>query len=155
MKIVIGADISGYDLKVALMKYLDEKGIEYKDVGTPDPDRPDEYYDVAPAAAELIQSGEYDLGVLLCGTGMGMSQIANSYKGIRAACVESVYAAKMSRAINDSNVLCMGGFIVAPMMGVEMLDVFLTTHITEGLDSFHDFLLDARQRIKDLEDRIY
>jgi ribose 5-phosphate isomerase B len=155
MKIAIGADISGYDLKVALIKHLEDKGIEYKDFGTPDPDHPDEYYDVVPAAIPFIQSGEYDYGVLLCGTGMGMSQIANSYKGIRAACVESVYAAKMSRAINDSNVLCMGGFIVAPVMGVEMLDAFLTTQITEGLDSFHDFLLDARQRIKDLEDILY
>jgi ribose 5-phosphate isomerase B len=155
MKIAIGADISGYDLKAALIKHLDDKGIDYKDFGTPDPDHPDEYYDVVPAVAPLIQSGEYDYGVLLCGTGMGMSQIANSYKGIRAACVESVYAAKMSRAINDSNVLCMGGFIVAPTMGVEMLDVFLNTQITEGLDAFHDFLLNARERIKGLEDDIY
>jgi ribose 5-phosphate isomerase B len=155
MKIAIGADPSGYDLKVALVRYLEEKGIEYKDFGTPDPDHPDQYYDVVPVVAPLIQSGAYDRGVLLCGTGMGMAQVANSYRGIRAACVESVYAARMARAINDSNILCMGGFIVAPRMGVDMLDAFLNTQITEGLDAFHDFLLDAQVRIKDLEDRIY
>jgi ribose 5-phosphate isomerase B len=155
MKIAIGSDISGYDLKVALIQYFKEKGIAYKDFGTPDPDHTDEYYDVASAVSPLIQSGEYDYGVLLCGTGMGMAQVANSYKGIRAACVESVFAAKMCRAINDSNILCMGGFIVAPMMGVEMLDIFLNTQITEGLDAFHDFLLTAQIRIKDLEAHIY
>ncbi|MDR2164026.1 MAG: RpiB/LacA/LacB family sugar-phosphate isomerase [Clostridiales Family XIII bacterium] len=155
MKIAIGSDVSGYSLKTALIGHLEEKGIEYKDFGTPNLDSPDEYYDVVPAVVPLIQSGEYDYGVLLCGTGMGMSQVANSYKGIRAACVESVYAAKMCRAINDSNILCMGGFIVAPEMGKEMLDVFLSTQLTEGLDSFHDFLLDAQLQIKDLEARIY
>lgn len=151
MKIAIGADASGFELKEAVREHLTEKGIDVVDYSP----APREYYDIVPEVAPAVQQGAVDYAILCCGTGMGMAQIANSYKGIRAAVVESVFAARMCRAINNSNVLAMGGFIVAPFMANDMVDAFLSTNITDGLDSFHDFLLDAQKKIKALEDRIY
>lgn len=155
MRIAIGADISGFDLKEAVKKHLDEIGIEYDDFGTISADKPIEYYDIAPFVAEGVQVGKYPYAILFCGTGMGMAQIANSYKGVRAAVCESVLSAKMCRAINDSNILTMGGFFIAPYLANQMVDAFLTTSITEGMDDFHDFLLDAQLKIKQLEKKIY
>lgn len=151
MKIAIGADGSGFDLKEAIRKHLEEKKIEYTDYAK----EAREYYDIVPEVIPAVQNGEYDYAILCCGTGMGMAQMSNSYKGIRAAVVESVFAAKMSRAINNSNVLAMGGFMIAPFMASEIVDVFLSTQITDGLDDFHDFLLDAQQKIKAAEEKIY
>ena len=114
------------------------------------------FFKVAPEAAEVIRSGAAQGGILLCGTGMGMSQAANKFQGIRAACVESVYAARMCRAINDSNVLCMGGWIVAPEMGLEMVDAFLDTGHTQGLEPWRqDFLKKAKDAFDQLEKGIY
>lgn len=152
MKIAIGADISGFELKEVIRKYLEEKGIEYKDFGTKDAEHPVEYYEVVPVVAPLVQSGAYDRALLFCGTGMGMAQIANSYKGIRAAVCENLYSARLSRAINNSNILTMGGFLVAPNLGIQMTEEFLSTEITEGMGDFHDFLLEAQEIIQELED---
>jgi len=155
MKIAIGADISGFALKEAVRVHLEEKGIEYMDFGTKSTDAPVDYFKVAPEVCRGVQKGKFTYGLLFCGTGMGMAQIANSFKGIRAAGCESVYAAKMARAINDSNILTAGGFIVAPKMGCEMVDVFLNTKLTQDMDEFHDFLIYAQEEIKKLEDVIY
>jgi len=155
MKIVIGADFAGFALKEAVIEYLDSKSINYEDLGTKSADAPVDYYDIVPEVCKGIQNNEYAYGLLFCGTGMGMAQIANSYKGIRAAVCESVYSAKMSRAINDSNILSMGGFIVGPQMGCEMVNVFLNTKLTQDLDQFHDFLIAAQEEIKKLEEVIY
>jgi ribose 5-phosphate isomerase B len=155
IKLAIGADISGFDLKEAVRGFLDSLGIEYVDFGTKNAEEPVDYYDIVPGVVKAIQNGEFCFGILFCGSGMGMAQIANSYKGIRAAVCESVYASKMCRAINDSNILCMGGFIVGPQMGCEMTKVFLNTKITEDLDEYHDFLLNAQEEIKKLEEVIY
>lgn len=151
MKIAIGADGSGFDLKEEVRKHLEEKGIKYTDFSP----AAREYYDIVPEVAPKLQNKEYDYAFLFCGTGMGMAQMANSYKGIRAAVVESVFAARMARAINDSNVLTMGGFIVAPFMAKEMVDVFLETKLTDGLDNIHDFLIDAQEKIRKVEEEIY
>ena len=129
MKIAIGADGSGFELKEAIRKHLEELNIEYVDYAK----EAREYYDIVPEVAPAVQSGECDYAILCCGTGMGMAQMANSYKGIRAAVVESTFAA----------------------MACEMVDVFLNTQITEGLDDFHDFLLDAQEKIKAVEEKIY
>ena len=151
MRIAVAADASGFELKEAIRAHLEEKNIEVIDYA----EAAREYYDVVPEVAPAVQSGEVDYAILCCGTGMGMAQMANSYKGIRAAVVESVFAAKMCRAINNSNILTMGGFIVAPFMACEMVDTFLETQITDGLDDFHDFLLDAQEKIKAIEEKIY
>jgi len=156
MKIVIGSDKSGYSLKEAIKAYLKENNYEFIEIGTTNPDVGVPFFKVAPEAAQLIQDGKADRGILICGTGMGMSQVANKYKGIRAACVESVYAARMCRAINDSNVLCMGGWIIAEIMGIEMTKAFLETEFTQGLEEWRqEFLKNAKKEFAALEDSIY
>ena len=88
MKLAIGADGSGFELKEAIRTHLEEKGIEYVDYAK----EPQEYYEIVPKVALAIQNKECEYAILCCGTGMGMAQMANSYKGIRAAVVESVFA---------------------------------------------------------------
>ena len=94
-----------------------------------------------------MQRKEADRAILFCGTGMGMSIVANRYKGCTAAVVESVFAAKMCRAINNANVLCMGQMIWGEFMAKEAVDVFLKTKFTEGLEGFADFLHSACSRV--------
>lgn len=156
MKLVIGSDKSGFALKESIKKYLLEQGMEFEEVGTVNPEIGVPFYAVAPQAAKLVQAGRADRGILICGTGMGMSQVANKYKGIRAACVESVYAAKLARAVNDSNILCMGGWFIAPELGLEMVKTFLATKHTQDLEEWRQkFLIDAKEKFQNLEDEIY
>ena len=104
----------------------------------------------------MIQDGSADLGILICGTGMGMSQVANKFKGVRAACVESAYAAKMCRVINDSNILCMGGWMIAPTLGIAMVDEFLGAEFTVGVEEWRkEWLKNAKAEFGKLEEEIY
>lgn len=156
MKVVIGSDKSGFVLKEAVKAYLKEQQYDFFEIGTTDPRSPVPFFEVAPQAAELIQAGEADKGILICGTGMGMAQVANKYRSIRAACVESVYAARMCRAINDSNMLCMGGWLIGAEMGIEMSKVFLETEFTQGLEEWRQkHLENAKKQFAALEGRIY
>jgi len=142
MNIVIAADPFAVDLKDAVKEHLEKKGYSVQDVGAmKDKEMP--YYDAAPAAAVLLQNGKAERGILFCGTGAGMSIVANKFKGVQAVCVESVFSAKMARAINDANVITMGAMIVAPWMAKAMVDAWLDTKHTEGLEEFADFLKDA------------
>ncbi len=147
-KIVIGADPFAVDLKDDIAQYLTELGIEYVDVGTIHEEKDRPYYDVAKEAAQTIQAGEAQRGILFCGTGMGMSVVANKFQGITACVVESVYAAHMCRAINNSNVLTMGAMFIAPWKARKMVDAWLNTTHTQGLDEFAGFL---RQAVKEVE----
>jgi len=154
--LAIGSDKSGYPLKEAIKGYLLEQKIDYIEIGTMDINKPVPFYKVAPEAAALLRNDNVDRAILICGTGMGMSQVANKFKGIRAACVESVFAAKLCRAVNDSNVLCMGGWITAAEMGVEMVKEFLSTGFTEGLEEWRkDFLRSAKEEVRMIEVGIY
>lgn len=156
MKIVIGSDKSGFALKEHIKEYLAARGAEVVEVGTVDVESPVPFYRVAPEASKLVADGTADRGILICGTGMGMSQVANKYRGIRAACVESTYCARMSRAINDSNVLCMGGWVIAPELAVDIVNTFLDTEHTEGLEPWRQtFLKGALEEFKRLESSIY
>lgn len=156
MKIIIGSDKSGFKLKNAVKEYLDSIKVEYIEVGTLNEDEPVPFYKVAPQVAEKVAAGEADLGILICGTGMGMSQVANKFKGIRAACVEDIYSARMSRAINDSNILCMGGWIIAPELGIDIVRTFLGTKHTEGLEPWRgEFLKNALIEFKELEKNVF
>jgi len=150
MNIVIAADPFALELKDAVKKYLKEQGHTLIDVGA-DGDREVPYYDAAAAACTLIQAGKAERGVLFCGTGMGMSIVANKFKGVIASCVESVFAARMARVINDSNVLTMGAMIVAGWMANEMVDAWMNAKHTEGLDQFADFLREAVQKVSELD----
>ncbi len=154
-KIVIGADSAGYALKEAVKEFLKSLAVEFEDVGACSAEDGKPYYQTACLAAEGIQSGKYEKALLFCGTGMGMSIVANKHKGICAACVESVYAATKCRAINNANVLCMGGFIVGKDMGIQMVSAFLNTDFTEGMSQdLHDFLHAAYNDIQKMEDKL-
>ncbi len=155
-KIIIGSDKSGYSLKETVKAHLIEQGYEVTDCGTTDIEKPLPYYETAVALAQKVQSGDFEKGILVCGTGMGMSVVANKFKGVYAAICESTYAAEKSRAINDANVLTMGGWITADIMGCEITDKFLSTEFTQGLEEWRqEFLINARAKIKEIENTIY
>ena len=151
MNIVISADPFAVDLKDAVVEHLTDKGYRVMDVGATK-DNELAYYDGAPAAAKLLQSGKADRAILFCGTGAGMAIVANKFKGVNAVCVESVFAARMARVVNDANTLTMGAMIVAPWMAKEMVDTWLETKHTQGLEQFADFLKDAVQKVDALND---
>lgn len=136
MKLAIGSDKSGFRAKEAVKSYLIEAGVEFDDLGTLEEDKALPYYAVASRVAPKVQSGEYDRAVLLCGTGAGMSVVANKYRGVYAVACEGVYSAVKARAINNANVLCMGGWIVGPEMAVDMVKAFLATEWLEGLEDW-------------------
>lgn len=156
MKIVIGSDKSGFFLKETIKNYFLTESIGFIEVGTTNFENGVPFFKTAPEAIPYIYSGEAEKAILICGTGMGMAQVANKYKGIRAACCESTYAAKMCRAINDSNVLCMGGWVIGPEMGLEMVKLFLNTEFTQDLEDWRkDFLKNAKKEFSALEESIY
>jgi len=132
MNITIGADHAGFDLKEVCKAHLLQSG-EHRvtDVGVFSRDSAD-YPRIAKEVAGAVGRGEYDRGVLICGTGIGMSITANRFKRVRAALCQDVYSAKMSRLHNDANVLAMGGRIVGPGIALEILDVFLKTEFEGG-----------------------
>lgn len=132
MKIIIGSDKSGFSLKEAIKTYLTAKGHEVADKGTQDINNFMPYFKVAPIIARALQKGEYDKGILICGTGAGMCIVANKFKGVYAVCSEGSYSAKMSGVINKANVLTFGGWIVAPEMAFNMLDNWLNAVFAEG-----------------------
>ena len=125
MKVVIGSDKSGFTLKEAVKAHLTEKGFEVEDCGTQDLDHVKPFFVTAAALAPKIQNGEFEKGILVCGTGAGMAIVANKYKGVYAMPCTDIYDARMCRAINDANVMTMGGWKLAPEVGCEMADVFL------------------------------
>ena len=130
MKIVVGSDHGGYDLKEALRRRLEEEGHEVQDVGCHG--EPVDYPDIAKAACDKIVSGECQLGILICGTGIGISMAANKVKGIRAACCSDCFSAKYTRLHNDANVLCFGGRVVGPGLACMMVDEFLNAQFEGG-----------------------
>ena len=156
MKLAIGSDKSGFNLKESIKAYLAEQNIEVDDLGTTDLDHVKPYYEVASTIAPLVQNGTYDKAILICGTGAGVSVVANKFKGVYAVACESLYAAKMCRAINDANIMCMGGWIVAPEMGIEMTKAFLGTDFLQDLEEWRQaFLTNAKCEVRGVEDKIY
>lgn len=130
-KIIIGCDHGGLELKNEIIKYLNAKSIETYDVGTYTTDSCN-YPDYAKALCEKIQSGEFERGILVCGTGIGMSIAANKHNGIRAACCSDTFSARMTRMHNDSNVLCLGGRVVGVGLALDMVDLFVETEFEGG-----------------------
>lgn len=147
MKVIIAADPFALTLKKAVAEYLKEKGHDVIDLGsTTEKEIP--YFDCAPVACQALQAGKADRAILMCGTGMGMSIVANRFKGVTAAVVESVFAAKMCRAINNANALCLGSMIWGDWMAKEAVEAFLTTNLADGLPQFADFLKDANKKVE-------
>ena len=131
MKIAMGSDHGGYLLKEELKKHLEEKGIEFKDFGT-DSAASCDYPVYAEKVCRAIQSGECEKGILICGTGIGMSMCANKCKGIRAALCGDHFSAEFTRKHNDANVLCMGARTIGPGVALQLADIFLTTEFEGG-----------------------
>ena len=128
--IVIGCDHAAVSLKKAIMAHLDEQGIAYMDMGTDG--EPCDYPDMAEALCAKITSGEAERGILLCGSGIGMSMAANKIPGIRAAVCSDCFSARYTRLHNDANVLCMGERVIGQGLAVELVDIFLHTDFEGG-----------------------
>ena len=130
-KIAIAADHAGYDLKCTLKQRLVEQGFDIVDLGT-DNTKPVDYPDFAGILAQAVSAGRTTRGVLLCGSGIGMSIAANRFAGVRAALVHDEEAARQARQHNDANVLVMGARKIKPSVAEDCLDVFLTTPFEGG-----------------------
>jgi ribose 5-phosphate isomerase B len=126
MRILLGSDHGGLRLKQEIKDLLDEMGIHYSDVGC-DCATSVDYPDYARPVAEKVASGEYDLGILICGTGIGMSIAANKVKGIRCAVVSDEFSARMSREHNNANILALGERVVGPDLARSIVRVWLTS----------------------------
>ncbi len=131
MKVVIASDHAGYELKEQIKAVLEEKGCTVIDVGTESPSSVD-YPDFGIKAATLVGRGEADRGVLLCGTGIGMSVIANKVKGVRAALISDLYSAIQSRKHLDANILVLGGRVIGKDLAAEITRVWLDTNFEGG-----------------------
>lgn len=137
-KILIGNDHGGYSLKVIVMKYLEEKGYEMIDVGSHSEEIV-RYPYYASIVSRGILSGQASCGILICSTGIGMSIIANKFKGIRAALCHSSYVAKMTSAHNNSNILCLGGRCIGFLEAIDIVENWLNTKYEGGR---HDISLE-------------
>ncbi|MBN2031720.1 MAG: ribose 5-phosphate isomerase B [Deltaproteobacteria bacterium] len=132
MKVIIGSDHAGFALKEACKAYMDGKGIyPVKDIGVFSRESFD-YPKIAHQAAQAVSRGEYGRGVLICGSGIGMSMVANRYRGVRAALCHNIYSARLSRLHNDANILTMGERVLGEGFALEILEVFLTTEFEGG-----------------------
>lgn len=151
-KIIVGADRSGRPLKDAVVEHLKSIGYDVKDVGMVSEENFKAYYDVAPILAEAISKGEYEKGLLFCGTGAGMNIIANKYKGVYAVVSEGSYTARMSSIINSANVLTMGGWVVASEQACDMVDRWLNTKFLETFEHKSEFLCGALDKVKGIEE---
>jgi len=129
MKIAIAADHGGYEMKEHVKKIIEDLGISYEDLGTDSVESVD-YPDYALPVAKKVVSGEVDKGILICGTGIGMSIAANKVAGIRAALVHDCYSARVTREHNDSNILCMGGRIIGLNLAEEIVRIWLHGEFT-------------------------
>ena len=134
MKIAIGCDHGGIVLKPAIVKYLSDKNIEVVDFGTFDTASVD-YPDYALAVAESVASGNCEKGILLCGTGIGISIAANKVKGIRAAVCHDLFTAGACSAHNNANIIALGGRVISPEFAVELVDKWLNTPFEGGRHS--------------------
>ena len=129
--VAIGCDHGGYELKNQIVEHLMKNEINFADFGTFDASSVD-YPEIALKVTSAITSGNAKLGILVCGTGIGMSMAANKVKGIRAAACSETFSAKFTRMHNDANVLCLGGRVIGPGVACEMVDLFLNTEYEAG-----------------------
>ena len=127
----MGSDHGGYGLKQEIIGYLEEKGIEYKDYGCYD-ESPCDYPVFGKKAAQAVVSGECEKGILICGTGIGISIAANKIKGVRAALCHDVFSAKATREHNDANMLAMGARVVGTGLALMIVDTFLNTEFSNA-----------------------
>jgi ribose 5-phosphate isomerase B len=155
-KVLMGADPWGFELKNSVKEHLEKKGYEIIDIGMHSKDDEVDYYVVGATAAKKIQNGEVEKAILFCGTGMGVSIVANKFKGISASVIESEFAAKMCKAVNNSNILTMGGMFLSEYKAKLAADMWLETKHTEGFEpEMADFLKTSLKEIKKIEDEVF
>ncbi|KPD02606.1 RpiB/LacA/LacB family sugar-phosphate isomerase [Moellerella wisconsensis] len=152
-KIIIGADPSGFDLKNTVKSYLCEKGYHVDDITA---EAPTGYCDVGDTVGKKISDKEYDLGFIFCGTGMGVSIAANKHFGVYCGVCESVTTAKLCKAINNCNVLSMGGLLITPFKAKMMVDAFLGAEFSQNFsEATPDELKSGYSDIQKAEKRIF
>ncbi len=127
--IALGSDQAGYELKQVIMKHLEDRGLEYKDYGSYSAD-PVDYPIYGKKVAHAVADGECDKGILICGTGIGISIAANKVKGIRAALCSDCFSAEATRLHNDANILAFGARVVGPGLAEKIVDTFLDTEFS-------------------------
>lgn len=130
LPLIFGSDHAGYRLKLELIEHAKKRGLSVRDLGT-DAETSCDYPDFAHAVADAVAAGE-GLGVLVCGTGVGMSMAANRHPGIRAALCADTFSARMTRMHNDANVLCLGSRVVGGGLALDILDAFLDARFEGG-----------------------
>ena len=131
MKLAIACDAAAYALKVEIMKHLDEIGVEYKDFGA-DKGEIVLYPDVAKTVAEAVAAGEFERGILVCGTGIGMAITANKVPGIRAAVCHDPFSTERSRKSNDAQIMCMGERVIGVELAKYLVDIWLKCDFAGG-----------------------
>ncbi len=131
MKLAIGSDHAGFDLKQSLKEHFEQRGFAVQDFGTFDKTSC-HYPQIAEKVARSVAGGENELGILVCGTGIGMSMAANKVHGIRAAAVSDCFTAKATRMHNDANILCLGERTVGPGLAAMIADLFVDTGFEGG-----------------------
>lgn len=124
--IALGSDQAGYELKQEIIKYLEDKGLEYKDYGSYNAD-PVDYPVYGKLVGNAVADGECEKGILICGTGIGISIAANKIKGVRAALCSDCFSAEATRLHNDANIVAFGARVVGPGLAVKIVDTFLNT----------------------------
>lgn len=125
MKIVIGADHAGYEMKQGAVEHLKQLGHQVIDIGTHEPGKPDDYPDFALLVAKQLQAGQAERGILICGSGVGVSVAANKFKGIRAAVCHDHYSARQGVEHDDMNVLVLGSRVIGPNVAIDLIDGYL------------------------------
>lgn len=129
--LAIGSDHGGFELKNHIIEHLKEIGVDYKDFGTYDENSVD-YPDIAEKVGKSVVSGECENGILICGTGIGISIAANKIKGVRAALCHDVYSAKMTKQHNNANIICMGGRVIGRELAFMIVDTWLSEEFLGG-----------------------
>ena len=131
LKVAIGCDHGGFELKQKVIDYLKARDIEFKDFGIYIKEASD-YPEIAKAVAKEVASNKFDRGILICGTGIGMSIAANKTKGIRACLCHDTYSARVSRAHNNANILCLGARVVGEYLALDIVDIWLKSSFEGG-----------------------
>ena len=131
MTIAIGSDHGGFELKQEIMAHLAQRGFAVKDFGTYTADSCD-YPQYGEAVSRAVAAGEYERGILVCGTGIGMSMVANKVPGVRCALCGDCFSAEATRLHNDANVLCMGARTIGAGVALQLADIFLSTEFEGG-----------------------
>jgi len=149
MKVALGSDHEGYKLKESLKQYLQELNIEYSDFGCNN-EQPVDYPDIGFKVSIEVKNGQHDRGILICGTGIGMSIVANKIKGIRASLCHDIFSARNAREHNDANVLTLGARIISTGLARKILRIWLNTDFSQ--EKRH---INRINKIKQEENKIY